>query len=205
MKLFSILIASLFVLGGCDGGETPGELVPDGGVTKADAKVAKSCAGAAATIPTSSFPYSYFGQATTASSYTASGVIAVLGPNACASGTSTACAAGQGDCLGWEPGTRYCWPATETGGRGGVCGVIVNSCSNYVDGTYGAMPACGTYAPGTLRVWSMGAATVDASTGAFDAAHGIAIPSTEPQYLYKGDPTGGYICLPNAAPYTIPC
>jgi len=204
MKLFSIILVCLSLLGACEGGGSPEELLPDGG------GALKSDGGSTSSIPTTPFPYG----SSKLADYTISGVTAYLGANPCANGVSaSSCAAGQGGCAGWEPGLELCWPATEEGGRGGVCGVKLGGCSGYPAGSCSSsLPACGTYPAGTLRIWSMGDVTVDAATGAYDVAQGIPIPSTAPQYLYKGDPasfgnagTGGYICLPNAAPYTIPC
>lgn len=176
MKLFSIILCSLALLGGCDSGtssqDCPDALAcPDGGAgVKPDGQVAPA-------IPSTPFPYF----STSAADYTSSGVKAALGPNNCSKSPII---------MGWEPGTALCWVATEAGGRGGICGVVVDNCSSYPAGTCAPMPTCGTYAPGTLRVWSM----------------------DDPRYQYLGDPygplnagTGGYVCLPNNAPYVVPC
>ena len=50
-------------------------------------------------------------------------------------------------------------------------------------GICGSKPSCGTYAPGALFVWN----------------------ATDARYKYLGDPSGGYVCLPNDAPYVVPC
>jgi hypothetical protein len=187
MKLFSIVIVGMLVLGGCDGGGSSG-----GGLTTP--------------------PYA----GTTLADYTADGVVAALGSNPCP--WSYDCSATKRACQGWNPADPSCWAATEAGGRGGICGVVLATgpyqCSAYQAGTCTSMPACGTYAPGTLSIWSMGTITVDAATAVYDNAHGEAVPTTESRYIYKGDPanvptgdpgTTGYICLPNVDPYTIPC
>ena len=188
MKLFSIVVVSILVFGGCDGGGSEG-----GGLT---------------TPP-------YVG--TTLADYTNSGVVAALGANPCS--WAYDCSATKRACQGWNPSENSCWAATEDGGRGGICGVVRAidpvQCSSYPAGTCSSMPACGTYAPGTLSIWSMGTITVDAATAAYDDAHGEAVPTTESRYMYKGDPprsdprayagTTGYICLPNVDPYVIPC
>ena len=51
------------------------------------------------------------------------------------------------------------------------------------EGVCGDRPACGTYAPGALEVWN----------------------ATDARYRYLGDPSGGYVCLPNDRPYVVPC
>jgi hypothetical protein len=191
MKLFSIILCCSALLGGCDSGTSSQQDCPDA-LASTQPKLgsagtlpgcsdggagAKSDGQVATTIPTTPFPYF----STPASDYTSSGVTAALGPNNCTTTTIV---------MGWEPGMSLCWPATESGGRGGICGVLTTGCESYPAGTCASMPACGTYAPGTLRVWSM----------------------DDPRYKYLGDPatygnagTGGYVCLPNAAPYVVPC
>jgi len=168
MKLTSVIFYCSALLGACDGSQAD-EPAPDGGA-RGDAQQALS-------IPSTPFPY----EGSLASAYTSSGVRAELGHNACATGTVA---------QGWEPGTALCWPATEAKGRGGICGVLAAGCSGYPAGTCAPLPACGTYAPGTLRVWS----------------------EDDARYQYLGDPTtsvssgtGGYVCLPNTAAYVIPC
>ena len=176
IALAAIVVGFLMsMFGGCDGSNQAIVEQTDAGTV-----VGRTDAGVPLTIPAAPFPYN----GTAAADYTASGVTAALGRNICASGIP----------MGWEPGLSLCWPATQADGRGGICGVLPASatppCAAYAPGTCGPMPACGTYAPGTLRVWSM----------------------DDPRYSYKGDPasfgnagTGGYICLPNVAPYVIPC
>jgi hypothetical protein len=51
------------------------------------------------------------------------------------------------------------------------------------EGVCGSRPACGAYAPGTLLVWD----------------------ATDVRYRYLGDPSGGYVCLPNNIVYTVTC
>jgi hypothetical protein len=51
------------------------------------------------------------------------------------------------------------------------------------EGVCGSRPACGAYAPGTLLVWN----------------------ATDARYRYLGDPSGGYVCLPNNTVYTVTC
>ena len=226
MKLFSVILGSLLLLGACDGSGTD---CPPTDITTTSTQPKLGSAGTTPTncggtggstvvVPTAPFPYA----GTKTSDYTATGVVAAMGPNPCP--WSYDCAANKRACQGWNPaanvalGERSCWPATEAGGRGGICGVVLatdpNQCSIYLAGTCVSMPTCGTYAPGTLRVWSMGTMTVDAATAAFDSAHGEAVPTTESRYIYRGDPaqtptayvgTTGYICLPNVDPYVIPC
>ena len=141
----------------------------------------KSDAGVALQIPTTPFPYA----GTTAADYTASGVFGYIGHNICANVYENSVPIPTG----FEPGTSFCWRATQADGRGGICGVELD-CSLCTQGTCACMPACGTYAPGTLRVWS----------------------ADDPRYAYKGDPaginyagSGGFVCLPNVDPYVIPC
>ena len=177
-RLMTTFILSLVVASGCDSGT--GEVdVPDGGVV-----VTRTDAGVVLDIPTTPFPYA----GTVASDYTASGVTGYLGHNNCANIYADSVLVPAG----WEPGTEFCWRATQADGRGGICGVVppTGNCSTCQPGQCACMPTCGTYAPGTLRVWS-----VDDS-----------------RYSYKGDPatfnsagSGGYVCLPNVDPYVVPC
>jgi hypothetical protein len=191
MKNLLATVALLLSIGGCDSGA--GGDVPDGGAREGDARVVT-----ASEIPAAPFPYAGpLGQPTPpASDYTAGGVTAALGPNPCVYPRGA---------VGFEPGsTLVCWPPTEPAGRGGLCGVlpvsaagygdasvVFPSCSSYAPGTCVPVPACGTtFAPGTVRVWSM----------------------DDPRYDYLGDPAGfdhagssGYVCLPNVVPYVVPC
>ena len=122
-------------------------------------------------------------------SYTSEGVTCHLGHNNCDNVNSSGVTVPSG----WEPGmVDSCWLPTQADGRGGICGVLppTEDCSTCPAGQCACMPTCGTYAPGTLRVWSM----------------------DDPRYKYLGDPTevnytgsGGYVCLPNVDPYVIPC
>lgn len=167
-RLMTTFILSLVVASGCDSGT--GEVdVPDGGsvVTRTDA-------GVVLDIPTTPFPYA----GTVASDYTASGVTGYLGHNNCVNIYADSVKVPAG----FEPGTEFCWRATQADGRGGICGAELD-CSLCTQGVCACMPACGTYAPGTLRVWS-----VDDS-----------------RYTYRGDVSGGYVCLPNVEPYVVPC
>jgi hypothetical protein len=71
--------------------------------------------------------------------------------------------------------------------RGEIAGWLPVAGANgtcYVqEGVCGDRPACGTYAPGALEVWN----------------------ATDARYRYLGDPSGGYVCLPNDRPYVVLC
>jgi cysteine-rich repeat protein len=69
----------------------------------------------------------------------------------------------------------------STGGIFGTC--FKPSTSTATNGICGPSPVCGVYAPGTLLIWD----------------------AKDPRFQYLGDPTGGYICLPNGGPYVVPC
>jgi len=67
---------------------------------------------------------------------------------------------------------------------GGIYGTCFNpSTSTATSGICGPTPVCGAYSPGTLLIWD----------------------AKDPRFLYLGDPSGGYICLPNDVPYIVPC
>ena len=210
MKHLLVTVALLAGFAGCDGGAGTGvEDAPDGGF-KTDVTPT-----GAVSIPTTPFPYA----GTVASDYTSKGVTANLGriqcgggfePGGSATSSTLTCwpateVSGRGGICGviskvvtYTTGgvttslsvcsasmDQYYMSAFDESHNGPLAGLFP-----YTPGTCAPMPACGTYAPGTLRVWSM----------------------DDPRYSYLGDPLSfghagstGYICLPNIVPYVIPC
>ena len=132
MKIFSIVLCSLVLFGGCDGVSSSIADCPDalaGTMPKlGPAPVSPACSDAG-TVVTDATP----AQTTLADAlpgYTTNGVFAYLGRNPCVD---------FGQVAGWDPTTGKCYPPASTGGTSGVCG---------------ATPACGSHAPGTVLLWS---------------------------------------------------
>lgn len=77
-------------------------------------------------------------------------------------------------------------PATNDA-MGGGWDPATNTCHTpawpVTSGICGTKPACGTYAPGTLLVWD----------------------ANDLRFRYRGDVSGGVVCLPNDSPYVVPC
>ena len=77
-------------------------------------------------------------------------------------------------------------PATNDA-MGGGWDPATNTCNTpawpVMSGICGTKPACGTYAPGTLLIWD----------------------ANDLKYRYRGDPSGGVVCLPNDTPYVVAC
>jgi hypothetical protein len=160
-----LAVGLLFGLAGCDGSSaatTPEGI--DGGIVRTDSG-ARPTTNDAKPLPDVGYS-----------------VLEDLGYNYCVRATVTS---------GWDPSispgnavapavvivSSVCYPPTEASGRGGVCG---------------AVPACGTYAAGTILVWS----------------------EDDPRFIYQGNALqtdsahpngGGYLCLPNNVPYVVPC
>lgn len=156
MKHLLTIVALLFVAAGCDSEMGNGQDVPDGGApTLGPGRGSDAGVAKSDTMPSLQ---------DAKPGYTANGVFVNFGSNPCGISNGTT------QCQGWDTTSGKCYASTTVSAcpTSGICAVA---------------PACGTYAPGTLLIWS----------------------STDPRFHYLDDPSGGNICLPNTTPYVVPC